>query len=216
LLYELEGLIHQHTSWKDLEVIVDSPLAARFNAAYTQLKPWWDAEAHQRMRAGRHPLSFDNLYTVDSHEEHLKTVDYLARTRRPAVVLAASGMAAGGRIVNYLKAMIEDPRHDVLFIGYQARGTPGRAIQQYGPKGGYVDLDGKRYQIRAQVQTIGGYSAHAGQNDLINFIARMRKLPAEVRLVHGDLEAKQTLRERLQAMAKAKGHTLHVSIGQPY
>jgi metallo-beta-lactamase family protein len=214
LLYELEGLIHSHPSWRELEVIIDSPLAARFNAAYVELKPWWDAEAHKRMRAGRHPLSFDNLYTVDSHEEHLKTVDYLSRSRRPAVVIAASGMVAGGRIVNYIKAMIEDPRHDILFVGYQAHGTPGRAIQQYGPKGGYVDIDGKRFDIRAKVHSIGGYSAHAGQDDLINFIARMRKLPREVRLVHGDDEAKQTLRDKLLTMAREKGQSLQVSIGK--
>ncbi|MCB1633151.1 MAG: MBL fold metallo-hydrolase [Xanthomonadales bacterium] len=216
LLYELEGLIHQHPHWQDIEIIVDSPLAAKFTAAYRQLRPWWDAEAHARVRAGRHPLSFANLYTVDSHEEHLKTVTYLAKTRRPAVVLAASGMAAGGRIVNYLKAMIEDPRHDVLFVGYQAHGTPGRAIQQYGPKGGYVDLDGQRYTIRARVHAITGYSAHAGQDDLVNFIARMRKLPREVRLVHGDEEAKHTLHDKLLATANARQQFLRVSVGQAW
>jgi metallo-beta-lactamase family protein len=215
LLYELEGLIHEAKDphWRDLAVIVDSPLAARFTAAYTRLKPWWDAEAHKRLRAGRHPLSFDNLITVDSHEDHLKFVDHLAKTRRPAVVLAASGMAAGGRIVNYLKAMIEDPRHDVLFVGFQAPGTPGHQIQKYGPKGGYVDLDDQRLTIRAKVTSISGYSAHAGQDDLINFVRRMPRLPREVRLVHGDRDAKDTLRERLLAMAAAKGQPMQVTIG---
>lgn len=215
LLYELEGLIHgaRDARWRDLEVIVDSPLAARFNSAYVDLKPWWDLEAHRRLRLGRHPLSFENLYTVDSHEDHLKTVDYLARTRRPAIVIAASGMIAGGRIVNYMKAMIEDPRHDVLFVGYQASGTPGAAIQKYGPRGGYVEFDDRRYTIRAQVHTIGGYSAHAGQDDLVNFIRRIPKLPREVRLVHGDVQAKDVLRDKLLAMAQARGQSLHVSIG---
>ncbi|MEZ5440755.1 MAG: MBL fold metallo-hydrolase RNA specificity domain-containing protein [Lysobacterales bacterium] len=212
----MNGLIHQHPHWQDIEIIVDSPLAAKFTAAYQQLRPWWDAEAHARVRAGRHPLSFANLYTVDSYEEHLKAVAYLAKTRRPAVVLAASGMAAGGRIVNYLKAMIEDTRHDVLFVGYQAHGTPGRAIQQYGPKGGYVDLDGQRYTIRARVHAITGYSAHAGQDDLVNFIARMRKLPREVRLVHGDEEAKHTLHDKLLATANARQQFLRVSVGQAW
>jgi metallo-beta-lactamase family protein len=215
LLYELEGLIHEakDANWRELAVVVDSPLAARFTAAYTALKPWWDAEAHKRLRAGRHPLSFDNLITVDSHEDHLKFVDHLAKTRRPAIVLAASGMAAGGRIVNYLKAMIEDPRHDVLFVGFQAPGTPGHAIQKYGPKGGYVEFDGQSYTIRAKVSSISGYSAHAGQDDLINFVRRMPKLPREVRLVHGDHDAKRTLRDRLLAMAAAKGQPMQVTIG---
>jgi metallo-beta-lactamase family protein len=215
LLYELEGLIHgaKDPAWRDLAVIVDSPLAARFTQAYEKLKPWWDAEAHQRLRAGRHPLSFENLITVDSHEDHLKLVDHLVKTRRPAIVLAASGMAAGGRIVNYMKAMIEDPRHDVLFVGYQAAGTPGQQIQKYGPRHGYVEFDGQQYTIRAQVSSISGYSAHAGQDDLVNFVRRMRKLPGEVRLVHGDDDAKRILREHLLATAAAKGQAMQVAIG---
>jgi metallo-beta-lactamase family protein len=102
-------------------------------------------------------------------------------------------MCAGGRIINYLKAMLGDARHDVVFVGYQAAGTPGATIQKYGPRGGYVELDGKRYDIRAAVHTLGGYSAHADQDDLVRFIKRMRHRPTEVRLVHGDTPAKAAL-----------------------
>jgi metallo-beta-lactamase family protein len=140
-------------TWDDLDIIVDSPLAADFTAGYAQLRDHWDAEARRKLASGRHPLAFDQLTTIDDHATHLRTVDYLARTARPAIVIAASGMCSGGRIVNYLKAMLGDPRHDVLFIGYQASGTPGRDIQKYGPKGGYVELDGQRYPIRAGVHT---------------------------------------------------------------
>ncbi len=85
LLYEMETLIHQADSprWRELEIIVDSPLAARFTAVYRELKPWWDAEAHARLRAGRHPLSFENLYTVNLHEEHERTVAYPGRKPSP-------------------------------------------------------------------------------------------------------------------------------------
>ena len=89
--------------------------------------------------------------------------------------------------------MLGDPRHDVLFVGYQASGTPGRDIQKYGPNGGYVVLDAQRYPIRAALHTLGGYSAHADQKDLLNFIGRMRHLPTQVRLVHGDASAKHAL-----------------------
>lgn len=109
-------------------------------------------------------------------------------------------MCAGGRVVNYLKAMLGDPRHDILFVGYQARGTPGRAIQKYGPRGGYVKLDGVSYDIRAAVHTIQGYSAHADRKDLVGFIQRMRRRPREIRLVHGDPEAKESLRLELLSL----------------
>lgn len=216
LLYELEGLIHRATEprWRELEIIVDSPLAARFTEVYRDLKPWWDAEAHRRLRGGRHPLSFDSLYTVDSHEAHERTVDYLARTGRPAVVVAASGMAAGGRVVNYLKRMLPDARHGVLFTGYQAAGTPGRDIQRFGPRGGWVMLDGERITIQARVETLGGYSAHADQRDLLDFIRRMRRPPREVRLVHGDPGAQAVLKARLERWADEAGHEMRVTLAR--
>lgn len=211
LLYEFESLIHKgKAEWRDLDIIVDSPLASRFTQVYRELKSYWDAEAHVRLREGRHPLSFENLTTVDSHKEHMRMVEHLAGTRRPAVVLAAGGMASAGRIVNYLKAMIEDPRHNVLFVGYQAPGTPGHAIQRYGPEGGWVELDRQRFTIRAGVETISGYSAHADQKDLVNFVRRMRHWPSQVRLVHGDRQAREALRGELLKLAAQKGHAMEV------
>ncbi|MDP1906430.1 MAG: MBL fold metallo-hydrolase [Pseudomonadota bacterium] len=206
LLYELEEIIHRNrqrpaapgVNWDDLDIIIDSPLAGDFTAGYAQLRDHWDKEARKKMAAGRHPLAFEQLTTIDDHATHLQTVAYLAKTARPAIVIAASGMCSGGRIVNYLKAMLGDPRHDVLFVGYQAAGTPGRDIQQYGPKGGYVNLDGQRIDIRAGIHTLGGYSAHADQKDLLNFIGRMRNKPRQIRLVHGDDSAKQTLAKTLR------------------
>jgi metallo-beta-lactamase family protein len=205
ILYELEGLIHTFAStrlgkhrWQDIEIIVDSPLASKFTKVYKSLKSYWDKEALQRVRSGRHPLSFEQLYTIDSHKEHLAAVEYIRRKSQACIVIAASGMCAGGRIVNYLKAMIEDAHTDILFIGYQAAETPGRVIQQYGPDRGYVELDGKRYDIRAGSHTMSGYSAHADQKDLLNFVARMRHKPKQIRIVHGDDAAKKQLQKKLK------------------
>ncbi|WP_447553416.1 MBL fold metallo-hydrolase [Vreelandella sp. EE22] len=215
LLYELEGILHgagDRSRWASLEIIVDSPLAARFTKVYRTLKPYWDAEAKKRLQAGRHPLNFAALYTVDSHDAHERTVRYLAQSGRPAVVIAASGMCAGGRVVNYLKAMLGDARHQVLFVGYQGEGTPGRDIQRYGPQGGWVTLDGERVDIRAGVTTISGYSAHADQGDLLRFIKRMRHWPRKVHLVHGDAWAREALKSALEAMAGQQGKVLDVTL----
>ncbi|MDN3554959.1 MBL fold metallo-hydrolase RNA specificity domain-containing protein [Halomonas maura] len=214
LLYELEELIHGDGDerWRALEIIVDSPLAARFTEVYRELKPWWDAEARRRLDHGRHPLSFDSLYTVGSHAEHERTLDYLAESGRPAVVIAASGMASGGRVVNYLKRMLGDPRHAVVFVGYQAAGTPGRDIQRYGPRGGWVRLDGERIEIRARVESVAGYSAHADGRDLLDFVRHMRHPPGEIRLVHGETEAKRALKASLEAWAEEAGHALAVTL----
>ncbi|WP_421856392.1 MBL fold metallo-hydrolase RNA specificity domain-containing protein [Marinomonas sp.] len=212
LLYELEHIIHQNKqkavsqtrsgvslNWEDIDIIIDSPLASRFTKVYRSLSGYWDAEAKRRVNAGRHPLSFEQVTTIDDHDTHLQTVAYLQRQTRPAIVIAASGMCAGGRIVNYLKALLGDERNDVLFVGYQAAGTPGRDILYYHDKpNGYVVFDGERYAIHAKVQQISGYSAHAGQRNLLNFIKRMRVKPRKVHLVHGDDRAKQTLKELIE------------------
>lgn len=240
LLYELEDIIHRaqtknpassrnragvsgpdgaqatgmETNWPELPIILDSPLASRFTAAYRELRPFWNQEALKRVQSGRRPLGFEQLLTVDSHAEHLRMVGYLARSARPAIVIAGNGMCSSGRIVNYLKAMLGDQRHNVLFVGYQASGTPGQAIQRFGPKGGYVDLDGERLAIRAGVTTIGGYSAHADQDGLIKFVTSMRRRPSHIRIVHGESKAKQALAARLAAIYQDKQQPLQLEIPQ--
>ena len=219
LLYELEDIIHrnqcqscvgssaellregktpEHNSvWHDIPIILDSPLASRFTQVYAQLNKFWDKEAQQRINKGRNPLDFKHLMTIDSHQDHQRMVRHLTDTARPAIVIAAGGMCNGGRIVNYLQAMLDDPRHNVLFVGYQAQGTLGNQIQKYGPRGGYAEIDQQRIDIRAEITTLGGYSAHADQSSLVRFITSMRKWPRQVRLIHGEAGAKMALKETI-------------------
>ena len=197
LLYELEQIIYAQRNvssvWQSIEVIVDSPMAANFTESYLKFKDLWDKEARRKVHSGRHPLDFSQLYTIDSHQQHIQTIEYLAKRNKPAIILAASGMCAGGRIVNYLEAFLPDKTADVIFVGYQAKGSPGRDIQKYGPRGGYVFLNHDKIQINAGVHTISGYSAHADQSGLINFVKRMRHKPQHIRIVHGDDYAKEAL-----------------------
>jgi metallo-beta-lactamase family protein len=191
--------------WPQPPVILDSPLASRFTAVYQRFDSYWNVSAQERLSQGRTPLGFRQLITVDSHDKHQMVVNYLSSTGRPAIVIAGSGMCSGGRIVNYLKAMLGDSRHNVVFVGYQAKGTPGAAIQKYGPVQGYVELDKDRFQIKAGITTVGGYSAHADQAALVNFATGMEQWPAELILVHGEPAAKKALGnvfERKYALAK--------------
>jgi metallo-beta-lactamase family protein len=205
LLSEIEQIIHQAgqkeaargIKWEDLDIIVDSPLASRFTETYKELRPLWDREALRKVKQGRHPLDFEQLLTIDSHAEHLRTITYLQKSGRPAIVIAAGGMCSGGRIMNYLKALLGDPRTDIVFIGYQAKGTPGRKIRKYGPRQGYVMLDHKKYTIQAGVYTLNGYSAHADQQNLLRFVKGMRRKPSEIRLVHGEKKARLALQRLL-------------------
>jgi metallo-beta-lactamase family protein len=201
LLYEIEEIIHRHGGdWEKLPVIVDSPLASEFTAHYRSLRELWDKEARRKVAKGRHPLAFDQLITIKDHAEHIAMVNRLKQSGYPAIVIAASGMCTGGRIVNYLEALLPDNRTDVVFVGYQAKGTMGRDIQTYGPRGGYVMIDDKRVDIRASVHSLSGYSAHADQANLLRFIKRIYRKPKEVRIVHGDDQAKQVFAEQVKAL----------------
>ena len=211
LLYELEQIIHRKASssmWQNIDIIIDSPMAVKFTDKYQDFKNLWDAEAKRKIRSGRHPLSFEQLYTVNSHQEHMQTIAYLAKRSKPAIIIAASGMCSGGRIVNYLKQFLTDKTADILFVGYQAQGTLGRDIQKYGSiinkgttqKTGYVFIGAERMNIHAGVHTISGYSAHADQKGLINFVKRMRHKPQHIKIVHGDENAKARLAEKYQQL----------------
>ncbi len=209
LLYELEDIIHKARAeeaetgvadavWHKMTVILDSPLAAQFTKQYRAMKALWDEEALARVDEDRHPLNFDRMMTVDDHSDHERVVNYLKSSGDPCIVIAASGMCTGGRMLNYLKALLPDPRTDVLFVGYQAAGTPGRDIQTYGPRGGYVDLDHERVWIKAGIYTLGGYSAHADQQELLDFIDATEEPVKRIRLIHGEPDARLALAAKIR------------------
>lgn len=115
-------------------------------------------------------------------------------------------MCSGGRIVNYLKAMLGDARHEVMFVGYQAKGTPGAVIQASEGAEGFVqiDLDGRVHDLRAKVVTLSGYSGHADQAGLVDFASGMDQAPDTVVLVHGEPAAKAALVAALRGRMKAR------------
>ncbi|MFJ4055414.1 MBL fold metallo-hydrolase RNA specificity domain-containing protein [Pseudomonas sp. NPDC089743] len=226
LLYEIEAILHRKAllgdpavvpgddtfAWSQLPIILDSPLAQRITTVYRQLHDYWNDEAKALMSEGRDPLGFNQLVCVDTHARHQQVVNYLKSTGRPAIVIAGNGMCSGGRIVNYLKAMLGDPRHEVMFVGYQARGTPGAAIQRKaGTKGTVqVDLDGVGYEVRAKVATLGGYSGHADQAGLVRFA--MACAARRVVLVHGETRAKQVLAQVLRDRLAEGGNEVSVTV----
>ncbi|TWT67291.1 MBL fold metallo-hydrolase [Allorhodopirellula solitaria] len=200
LLYELNGIFERvqktenQTLMRGVDVIVDSPLASRFTALYKEMKGYWGEEAQVVLETDDQPLVFENLTTVGSHSEHMKTLDMVEEHELPAVVIAGSGMCTGGRVMNYLKRFIGDHRTDIVFAGYQAGGTPGNYISRGSD---WVRLDGRKFDIAAKVHRLTGYSAHGDQADLIRFVEDMKTPPGEIRLVHGDYGPKRTLTAEL-------------------
>jgi metallo-beta-lactamase family protein len=202
ILYELDRIFSDpqcHRSFPRLKsstrppVFVDSPLGIEITKLYTTLAEFWDEEARGLMEKGDHPIHFDKLYGVEKHSDHAMLLDL----KTPAIIIAGNGMCSGGRIVDHLAEGIGRPENDVLFVGYQAAGTTGRAIQERGKNNGAVVLNGKESRIKAGVHTLSGYSAHADQRGLMEWVAGMPEKPGKIKLVHGDPGAQKVLAAKL-------------------
>ncbi|MFM7515884.1 MAG: MBL fold metallo-hydrolase RNA specificity domain-containing protein [Pirellula sp.] len=217
LLYELNQIIegigkkHGHSALSAYDIIVDSPLAIKLTDIYEQMEPYWGQEAREILTVDSQPFVFNNLIEIDRGGESAGNIEYLKRSGKPAIIIAGSGMCAGGRIMDYLRAFLHRPNTDVVFVGYQAVGTTGRAIQDCQEGKCSVRIDQKEYPVRAKTHTLSGYSAHADQLDLIKFIQGIPKPPKEIRLVHGEEHAKEALQKKLTEL----GYNAHYFKDQP-
>ena len=117
----------------------------------------------------------------------------------PAVIIAGSGMCSGGRIVEHLEPEIEKPENDIFFVGYQVQGTPRYDILKDGQRpGGYVRRKNEKFFVRAGVEQLSGYSAHADRNGLLDWVGVMSEKTEMIKLVHGDDTARHALRDALE------------------
>jgi len=171
LIYELDRM------GTKVPVFVDSPLGLKITEIYSNLEEFWDKEAKALKEQGDHPLDFKTLYSVERYGDHKRLLDI----KGPAIIIAGSGMCTGGRILDHLDCGLDDPKNDIFFVGYQARGTLGRRIIE------------KRVPVKAGVYSLSGYSAHADQKGLVEWVESMPKPPKEIRLVHGEDDAKRAL-----------------------
>ena len=205
LIYEMDRLMSD-SRWRGefpmfspeaaVPVFVDTPLGLEITGIYAKLTEFWDREAGELRRSGDHPLTFKGLYGIEHPREHQE----LMRMPGPAVIIAGSGMCTGGRIVDHLIAGLPRPENDVCFVGYQAVGTPGRDIRQYaGTPGAYVYLDGRKVLIEAGIHALTGYSAHADQCGLLEWVRSMPQRPAVIKLVHGEPPARKALAQILRS-----------------
>lgn len=122
-------------------------MAQRVTRSYRRFKQLWGREAKARLQMHRHPLAFEQCITVEDHRTHERLVNRLASTGEAAIVVAASGMCQGGRIMDYLKALLPDKRTDLILAGFQAEGTLGRSIQSGQPRSGLRGLKWKSTRI---------------------------------------------------------------------
>jgi metallo-beta-lactamase family protein len=146
------------------------------------------------------PLGFSRLRYVSTVDESRALND----RQGPCIILAASGMCEGGRILHHLRHGLGDARNTVLFVGFQAEGTLGRRIVEGAE---VVSIYGEPVRRRAEIASLDGFSAHADQSELVSWVGRLEPRPKQVFLVHGEFEAAGVLAERL---TEALGVDVHI------
>ncbi len=191
LVYSLNQMIEEREI-PPIPVYVDSPLAVNASEVFIKHPEVYDEETRRFVLEGHHPaLNFKQLTYVHSVEESKA----LNQRHDPMVIISASGMAETGRILHHLANNIEDPRNTILIVSWQAPDTLGRRLAERAHE---VRIFGEEYHRRAEVVTIGGFSAHAGQEMLVKYATHVDGRTKGIFLVHGEPDAAAALTARLK------------------
>jgi metallo-beta-lactamase family protein len=182
----------------DLPIFVDSPMAREATRVFVRHPECFDAETRAAFARGNgEPFGFSRLRYVGSPDESRALND----RKGPCIIIAASGMCEGGRILHHLRHGLPDPRNTVLFVGFQADGTLGRRLRD---GAGPVNIFGEPVEVRAEIAAIEGFSAHADQRELVAWVAALAPAPRRIYLVHGELESAEALAVALRARGTAE------------
>ncbi|MFX1564855.1 MAG: MBL fold metallo-hydrolase RNA specificity domain-containing protein [Promethearchaeota archaeon] len=193
LIYALNLLV-ENTRVPVIPVAIDSPLAIKATEIFKRHRECFDDETWDLIESGDAPLDFKGLQYVERQHES----DNLSLQRGPIMIIAGSGMMNGGRILRHLYRRIEDNNTHVIVIGFQAPGTLGHRIV-HGAR--TVTIYGKRKRVKAQLERLYGFSAHADKTELQAFLSGLRKDPPQtVFCVHGSPQACRSLAKTAQRL----------------
>jgi metallo-beta-lactamase family protein len=187
LMYYLRQLLSEQKI-PGLPVYVDSPMAISVTGIYARHHEDHDADfTNLEQQGNKDPLDLLEVHMTRSVEDSKKINDLVS----PCIILSASGMATGGRILHHLARRLPDSRNAVLLVGFQAEGTNGRALQDGAQ---YLRLFGKEVPVRAEVVTLDQLSAHAGRSELLRWLSGFNAPPRQTFMVHGEPNALDALR----------------------
>jgi metallo-beta-lactamase family protein len=193
LVYALHRMA-QAQQLPELPIFVDSPLSVNVTEIFRLHPECYDKGVAEFLAEGNHrdPFGFHRLTYVRSVEGS-KELNHL---QEPAIIISASGMCEAGRILHHLKNNVEDPRNTVLIVGWQAPHTLGKRLVERQP---VVKIFGEKYNLKARVETINGFSAHADRDELLDYARQLG--PKHVRscfVVHGEEASSLALAEGLR------------------
>lgn len=185
-----EEFIKKYKTLMSVPVFVDSPLAISATEIFRENTDLFDDEVKEEMEKGDNPLEFPGLQFTRTAEESKA----LNESNQSSIIISASGMCEVGRIKHHLKHNLWNPNSTILFVGYQAPGTLGSKLVNGEKK---VKVFGEEITVNARIEYIEGYSGHADQEWLLNFVYSFIKKPKHIFLVHGEEESQEVLKEKI-------------------
>jgi len=192
LLYYIREFKEEGLLSKDVKVFLDSPLAISATNIFRAHKECFDDEARELLKQKRDLFSFPNLFFTRSKEASME----INNIKSGAIIIAGSGMCTGGRIKHHLKHNLWREECAVIFVGYQAAGTLGRRIVD-GEK--EVEIYGETVKVNAKIYTINGFSAHADQQEILDWVSSVEK-NTKVVVTHGEEVERDALAEKLKEL----------------
>jgi len=197
LLYYLHELLNENKI-PDIPIFIDSPLAISATEIFLHNPQEYDKETHDMLIENHSKLKhLDVSFTKTADESKM-----LNKLEQPAIIISASGMAEAGRILHHLKHNLWRPEAGILFVGYQAEGSMGRRLLE-GEK--RVRIMGEDISVKASIYNIDGFSAHADQAELLEWLSHFKEKPANVFVIHGETESTEVfaglLKEKLDMPA---------------
>lgn len=194
LLYKME----QKGELEGVRIFLDSPLAYKATQLYERFRDELNDDVRGIFKAGHDPFRPAALEITQKRDASIKINEYESRV----IIIAGSGMCNGGRIRHHFKNRIWDPKNSVIFTGFQAEGTLGRELVE-GVK--TVELFGETVLVRSQIFTIGGFSAHGDQHDMLDWIGHFGRLE-KVCLIHGESDGLLGMQEAIRETLDKKAH----------
>lgn len=190
IVYELHKAINDGRI-PNIPVYVDSPLSVNATEIFRRHPECYDEETNQMME-NSDPFGFSRLRYISSKEESKRLND----TKESCIIISASGMCESGRILHHLANSIEDSKNAILIVGFQADGTLGKRLVN---RESMVRIFGEEYEVRAKVVVLNGFSAHADQKGLLQFISKVYRKMMSLFIVHGEYEQSVKLKEKISS-----------------
>ncbi len=191
LLYHLGRLVRSKRI-PLVDVILNSPMASDVTRVFHRHRECFDEEAWTMIQSGESPFQFPGLKMVEGIDESKA----IHKRKRPAIIMATSGMCTAGRIKHHLRQNISRPESTILFVGYQAYGTLGRKILEGNSE---VRILGGMHAVKARIERIEGFSGHADRNGLLGWLDELKHPPRQLFLVHGEEKGAMNLADTLRA-----------------